>query len=287
MKKDTLLRLGRLLVILLGIGILVYPSLSEYLSELNSSRTTASYDDTVSQMEQARLDEMLAQAQEYNRQLAQVSAGQAPQSDEDGNPITPESYWDLLNVDSTGIMGYIEIPKLNTTIPIYHGTDADTLELGIGHLLGSSLPIGGESTHTVLTAHSGMASQKMFSDLNQLEKGDVFYLEVLDETLAYQVEEIHTVLPTNTDNLGITAGEERCTLVTCTPFGVNTHRLLVQGTRIPYEESEAIAAEQMQSKEVRSTWEEEYLNGIITGISVVILLAILVGTAMFFRRELE
>lgn len=116
---------------------------------------------------------------------------------------------------------------------------------------------------------------------------DLHLANIPQAQLAYQVEEIHTVLPTNIDNLGITAGEDRCTLVTCTPFGVNTHRLLVQGIRIPYEESEAIAAEQMQSKEVRSTWEEEYLNGIITGISVVILLAILVGTAMFFRRELE
>lgn len=143
MKKDTLWRLVRLLVILLGIGILVYPSLSEYLSELNSSRATASYDDSVLQMEQERLDQLLAQAQEYNRQLAGVSMGKAPLSDDNGNPITPESYWDLLNVDSsTGIMGYIEIPKLNTTIPIYHGTSEAVLQVGVGHLQNTSLPVG-------------------------------------------------------------------------------------------------------------------------------------------------
>ena len=260
---------------------MLYPSFADWWNSFHSSRAIASYVDQVANIDDAQYEELLDAAWDYNKSLLH-RPNDYLLSDEQ-----QETYKSLLDIGGNGIMGYIEIPVIDVMLPIYHGTSDATLEVGVGHLLGSSLPVGGASTHTVLTAHSGMASQKMFSDLNQLEKGDVFYLEVLDETLAYQVEEIHTVLPTNTDNLGITAGEERCTLVTCTPFGVNTHRLLVQGTRIPYEESEAIAAEQMQSKEVRSTWEEEYLNGIITGISVVILLAILVGTAMFFRRELE
>ena len=274
------------LLFVLALGLTLYPLISNFYNARHQSQIHTAYQQQLEKTESGEIQKAKEAAQAYNAQLCtQVQGGSA--FTKESLTGASQNYEDLLNLSGRGIMGYVNIPVLAVNLPIYHGTDADTLELGIGHLLGSSLPIGGESTHTVLTAHSGMASQKMFSDLNQLEKGDVFYLEVLDETLAYQVEEIHTVLPTNTDNLGITAGEERCTLVTCTPFGVNTHRLLVQGTRIPYEESEAIAAEQMQSKEVRSTWEEEYLNGIITGISVVILLAILVGTAMFFRRELE
>ena len=130
-------------------------------------------------------------------------------------------------------MGYIEIPMIQVNLPIYHGTDSKTLDIGVGHLLGSSLPVGGKGTHTVLTGHSGMATQKMFSDLDKLKLGDVFYLQVLDETLAYQVDAIHTVLPYDTSFLGISEGEDYCTLVTCTPFGISTHRLLVRGTRIP------------------------------------------------------
>ena len=129
-------------------------------------------------------------------------------------------------------LSLLEIPKISVNLPIYHGTNNDSLERGVGHLLGSSLPVGGESTHTVLTAHSGMASQRMFSDLDLVEVGDVFYLDVLGETLAYQVDQIKTVLPYDTTYLGITEGKDQCTLVTCTPFGVNTHRLLVHGTRV-------------------------------------------------------
>ena len=248
------------LLFVLALGLTLYPLISNFYNARHQSQIHTAYQQQLEKTESGEIQKAKEAAQAYNTQLCtQVQGGSA--FTKESLTGASQNYEDLLNLTGRGIMGYVNIPVLSVNLPIYHGTDADTLELGIGHLLGSSLPIGGESTHTVLTAHSGMASQKMFSDLNQLKKGDVFYLEVLDET--------------------------RCTLVTCTPFGVNTHRLLVQGTRIPYEESEAIAAEQMQSKEVRSTWEEEYLNGIITGFSVVILLAILVGTAMFFRRELE
>ena len=172
-------------------------------------------------------------------------------------------------------MGYVEIPLIKVNLPIYHGTDSETLDAGIGHLLGTSLPVGGNSTHTVLTAHSGMANQKLFSDLDKLKKGDVFYLRVLDENLAYQVAEINTVLPHESELLEITEGEDYCTLVTCTPFGINTHRLLVRGTRIPYEEAEEIVEEQIQFEEKpTSTWMEQYLLGLFYGSGVVIAVGI-------------
>lgn len=181
-------------------------------------------------------------------------------------------------------MGYVEIPSIGITLPIYHGTSDATLERGVGHLLGSSLPVGGESTHAVLTAHSGMASMKMFSDLDLLKVGDVFYLEVLGETLAYQVDQIKTVLPHDTTYLGITAGEDQCTLVTCTPFGVNTHRLLVRGSRIPYEEAEEISKEVAERTQQVSTWEKEYLKGLYIGLGVVVLLVLGFLSAWLIRR---
>ena len=171
-------------------------------------------------------------------------------------------------------LSLLKIPKIDVQLPIYHGTDNDSLERGIGHLLGSSLPVGGDSTHTILTAHSGMASQKMFSDLPQMEIGDVFYLRILGETLAYQVDQINTVLPHDTTYLGIEHGEDLATLVTCTPFGVNTHRLLVRGERIPYEEAEVIV-ETTQEEVVESTWEQHYLKGILIGLAVVLVLVLI------------
>jgi len=163
-------------------------------------------------------------------------------------------------------------------LPIYHGTDAEVLDRGVGHLLGSSLPVGGENTHTILSGHSGMASQKMFTDLEQLTQGDVFYLNVLNETMAYQVTEINTVLPYETDLLGIVPGEDLCTLVTCTPYGVNTHRLLVRGSRIPYEEAAVLDEEAASTEPAASTWEAKYLQGVLLGcaaaggVSVVVFL---------------
>ena len=197
-----------------------------------------------------------------------------------------EDYHSQLNLTGNGAMGYVEIPTIGVSLPIYHGTDDATLEAGVGHLLGSSLPVGGKSTHTVLTGHSGMASKKMLSDLNQLQIGDVFYLEVLGERLAYQVDQIKTVLPYDTTYLSITDGEDYCTLVTCTPFGVNTHRLLVRGTRIPYEEAEEIAETAIgEDEQTASTWEQEYIKGIYIAIGIVVCFVVIGLIVWLFQRS--
>ena len=184
-------------------------------------------------------------------------------------------------------MGYVKIPKIQVNLPIYHGTDAEMLDRGVGHLLGSSLPVGGENTHTILSGHSGMASQKMFTDLEQLVPGDVFYLNVLGETLAYQVTEINTVLPYETDLLGIVPGEDLCTLVTCTPYGINTHRLLVRGSRISYAEAAAPKEETASTEPAASTWEAKYVQGILWGIAAALGagIIILAGTRIYRKAR--
>ena len=182
-------------------------------------------------------------------------------------------------------MGYVEIPKISVNLPIYHGTGNDSLDRGVGHLLGSSLPVGGEDTHCILTGHSGLATQKMFTDLEQLEVTDVFYLNVLGEVLAYQVEEINTVLPHDTSLLGITSGEDYCTLVTCTPYGVNTHRLLVRGTRIPYEEAEVLVEEVMQEEPPKSSWEQKYLQGLLIGIVSALGMIVFIISFIKIRKK--
>ncbi len=272
--KDKLWWIVRLLIILLGVGILAYPSVSEYLSERNGSRATASYDDTVRQLEQARLDQLLAQAQEYNRQLADVSSGKAPLSDDNGNPITPESYWDLLNIDSSGMMAYITIPRLGTTIPIYHGTDEAVLQVGVGHLQNTSLPVGGESTHAALSGHRGLPTASLFTDLDQMQVGDQFYIKILNETLAYEVDQILTVLPSEMDALAIVPGEDYVTLITCTPYGINSHRLLVRGHRVPYmPEAEAQAMETQKPGWFQSL-PMQYRH-LLIGLGIVLVIVVL------------
>ena len=232
--KNRLWGLARLLIILVGVGILVYPSVSEYLFEKNSSVAVSTYDDSIRRMEQAHMDELRSQAQAYNQRLAENNGYSKPALDEYNNPITPEDYWDILDVDGNGMMGYITIPRIHVTIPMYHGTEEEVLQVAIGHLQNTSLPVGGESTHAVLSGHRGLPSKALFTDLDQVQIGDVFYLTVLNETIYYQVDQILTVLPNETDALAITKGEDHVTLVTCTPYGVNSHRLLVRGTRMDY-----------------------------------------------------
>lgn len=278
---------ARLLIILLGVGILVYPSLSEYLAERNSSRATASYDDTVQQLEQERLAQLLAQAQEYNRQLADASSGKAPLADDNGNPITPESYWDLLNIDSTGMMAYITIPRLGQTIPIYHGTEEAVLQVGIGHLQNTSLPVGGEGTHAALSGHRGLPTASLFTDLDQMEIGDEFFIKVLNETLAYEVDQILTVLPTEMGALAIEPGQDYVTLITCTPYGINSHRLLVRGHRVPYT-PETVAAAQTQGPQSLFQRMPMQYRHLLLGLLVVLAIAsvrLLVWTAQTWNEK--
>ena len=198
-----------------------------------------------------------------------------------------EDYEDLLNIAGNGIMGFVVIPKISVNLPINHGTDSQTLAAGVGHLLGSSLPVGGPNTHAVLTAHSGMSGQKMFSDIDELEIGDLFYLEVLGETLAYQVDQIKTVLPENTTYLQIAENEDFCTLVTCTPFGINTHRLLVRGERVPLETDadEPADIDIPEAATTGSTWERHYLVGILLGLCLALLLAVILLFATRQRKK--
>ena len=275
---------GAILVFLLALGITLYPVISNFYNQRHQSQIHTQYEAVVEQTDDSELIRARELAQQYNEA---IQPGSRPDDAYSRDAILEASrnYEDQLNLAGDGIMGYVEIPLIRVNLPIYHGTASETLDVGIGHLLGSSLPVGGESTHSVLTAHSGMAGQKMFSDIDQLEEGDVFYLQILGETLAYQVDAIHVVLPHDTTYLGITQGEDQCTLVTCTPFGVNTHRLLVRGSRIPYEEAEVIVEEQLQVEEhPKSTWEQQYIKGVLFGMSGVGAAGLIYGGILLWNR---
>lgn len=281
MKKKAAI-LASVLAMLLAIGIILYPIISTVYFEAHQSKICVQHSEAVVKTPNQQITEMRNAAIAYNKTLHPIlQENYTTEMFEDSS----KHYMDLLNLMGDGIMGYIEIPKIHVCLPIYHGTNAATLELGVGHLLGSSLPIGGLGNHTVLTAHSGMASQKMFSDIPQLKNGDKFYIHVLNEVIAYQVDAIHTVQPHDTTYLGLDPVKDYCTLVTCTPFGVNTHRLLVRGTRIPFEpdqDSDILPPE--QDELLGSKWEREYVKGILYGI-VLMISTFLVACAIHFWRK--
>ena len=288
MKKSRLILL-LLFGILCGVaalGITVYPLVGNYYSSKNKSTVLTEYTATVDGLEDGNINEILSAAHAYNESLTPGVISIESVFTQAGQEYAAEDYYDLLNINAAGIMGYVEIPKINVNLPIYHGTDSDTLEIGVGHLIGSSLPVGGESTHTILTGHSGMAREKMFSDLDQLRSGDVFYLKVLDQTLAYEVDQIKTVLPENTDYLGIERGQDYCTLVTCTPFGINTHRLLVRGHRVPYIESaeDENLNDENEAAPVASTWQRQYIKGLSIALGLLAV-GILFARMTIFRRK--
>lgn len=283
MKKKLLLIGIAAITFLAALIIMLYPIFSTIYNERHQSEIHTNYQEQVAQADTDKIENAKRLAVAYNGAIA--SNVQLTESfSKDALLWASEDYKSQLNLTGTGIMGYIEIPAIDVNLPIYHGTDDNTLEYGIGHLLGTSLPVGGSSTHTVLTGHSGMASQRMFSDLDQLTEGDVFYLEVLGEKLAYQVDQIKTVLPHDTTYLGIESDKDYCTLITCTPFGVNTHRLLVRGTRIPYEEAEEIIKENPPEENQVSTWEREYLKGLFISLGVVAALGLAALGCWIYRR---
>ena len=270
--KKKIITFCAAVLFLTALGLTLYPLISNYVNQKYASEIQTAYQELIQQTDDSVLQEAKQRAVAYN--LA-ITPGTADAYSEEALLSAAENYENQLDITGNGIMGYVEIPKIQVNLPIYHGTDAEVLDRGVGHLLGSSLPVGGENTHTILSGHSGMASQKMFTDLEQLSPGDIFYLNVLNETLAYQVTEINTVLPYETDLLGIVPGEDLCTLVTCTPYGVNTHRLLVRGYRIPYEEALTLEEESVAVEAVESTWEQNYAKGIIIGIVIALLLILL------------
>lgn len=253
-------------------GLLLYPLIGELVSEKYHSDVETTYTAAIEDTDDVELTAQREAAEQYNAMLSGTAA-----ITEGGALAPPLAYTEQLTVG--GVMAYVDIPKIGVYLPVQHGTDADTLERAVGHVVGTSLPVGGSSTHAVLSAHSGMASSKLFSDIDQLEKGDIFYIHVLGEVLAYEVDAINTVLPTDTSLLQIEDGKDLVTLVTCTPFGVNTHRLLVRGHRVPYvPEREAEAAE---TQKATSSWTQHYLTGLGIGLGTV---AVVGGAYSLVRR---
>ena len=254
-----------------ALGLLLYPLVGELLNEKYHSDVETTYTAAIEDTDDAVLTAQREAAEQYNAMLSGATIGAS---------APPLAYAQQLTVG--GVMAYVDIPKINVYLPVQHGTDADTLERAVGHAVGTSLPVGGSSTHAVLSAHSGMASSKLFSDIDQLAEGDTFYIHVLGDTLAYKVDAIHTVLPTDTSLLQIADGKDLVTLVTCTPFGVNTHRLLVRGHRVPYvPEQEAPAAAE---KPAASSWTQHYLTGLGIGLGAV---AVVGGAYFLVRRRMR
>ena len=255
-----------------ALGFLLYPLVGELLSKKYHSDIETTYTAAIEDTDDAVLTAQRGTAEQYNAMLSGATIT------EGGASAPPLAYAQQLTVG--GVMAYVDIPKINVYLPVQHGTDADTLEKSVGHVVGTSLPVGGSSTHAVLSAHSGLSSSKLFSDIDQLAVGDVFYIRVLGDTLVYEVDSIHTVLPTDTSLLQIEDGKDYVTLVTCTPFGVNTHRLLVRGHRIPYTPEQATAA--AVEKPAASSWTQHYLTGLGISLSVV---AVAGGGYFLMRRK--
>ena len=214
-----------ILIFLVGLSVMLYPTVSDYVNQRHQSRALASYDETVNEMSDADYTAYFEAADAYNQRLAATP----------NSFFTPEQvsgYDETLDVSGTGIMGYITIPRIGVELPVYHGTSDGVLQVAAGHLEGSSLPVGGAGTHAVISAHRGLPSAKLFTNLDKLREGNIFLLRVLDEILTYEVDQILIVEPQDTAALEIVEGQDYCTLVTCTPYGINTHRLLVRGHRI-------------------------------------------------------
>ena len=284
MKRRYLQIILAVVLFLLALGLTLYPVVSNYYNQRHQSQIQTAYREVLEQTDTAELERIRRQAIAYNAAIIPGAAEEA--YTQESIIAASQDYVNQLNVGGSGIMGYVVIPKIGVDLPIYHGTGSDSLNKGTGHLLGSSLPVGGEGTHTIITGHSGMASQKMFTDLEQLQEGDVFFRHVLDETLAYEVKAVHTVLPHDTTYLGIVPGQDLCTLVTCTPTGINTHRLLVQGSRIPFVPTAETQESALPYEEnTVSHWEDQYWLGIRLGLVAMVSMVLLLNVLLYLRKQ--
>lgn len=274
------------LMFLIGFGILVYPTVSDQWNTYRQSKLISNYESTVEEMTEVDFTEEWEKAKAFDATLVQNNL-YGDVFGEDNGELENTEYWQVLNVAKDGVMGYLSIPKINVKNAIYHGTGDKVLQTGIGHLNGTKLPIGGESTHSVLAAHRGLPTARLFTDVDQLRKGDMFYIHVLDEVLAYQVDQILDMVDKGdhealANALQIEEGKDQVTLFTCTPYGVNSHRLLVRGTRVPYsgeEEVETSVAETML-KSVQNY----YMIYLILGLSITFLI-ILFMRFLFKKKD--
>lgn len=264
MKKKTsnLITIILILILLAGLSLLLYPTVSDYWNSFHQSRAIASYAEQVAEIDSDTYEQLWADAQAYNRSLI-GKVGRYDMTDEER-----AKYESLLDVSGNGIIGYIEIPSIKCSLPIYHGTDEAILQIAVGHIEGTSLPVGGSGTHCVLSGHRGLPSARLFTDLDKMVVGDIFMMRVLDETLTYEVDQIRIVLPNEMDDLEIEEGKDYCTLVTCTPYGINSHRLLVRGHRIE---------NQVEAQDIRVTSDAIQIEPLIVApiVALPMLLALL------------
>lgn len=273
-KKKRKKYIGFALLFLLGLSILLYPTFSDAWNQYRNAKLINTYETAVNDLPDKDYDRFWKEAKRYNREHTVNTFVDA--FDEKGDYILSDAYKKILDPDGEGLMGSIEIPKIQARIAIYHGISDDVLEKGAGHVEGTSLPVGGKSTHAVLAAHRGLPSAKLFTDLDQMEIGDIFFLHILGKTLAYKVDQIKTVLPSETEDLDIIKGEDHVTLLTCTPYGVNTHRLLVRGTRTKYVENKTEINDTVPQKLAQADPKKIMEIGLVVfAISVILLLIVI------------
>lgn len=259
-----------LVTLMIGISLLLYPTISDYWNSFHQSRAIAGYAEAVAQMDEIDYEKIWNDAVEYNKEL-QTRSNHWFLTEEQ-----QEEYESMLNVSGNGIMGYIEIPSIKVSLPIYHGVDEGILQVAIGHIEGSSLPVGGKGSHCVISGHRGLPSAKLFTDLDQLAEGDIFMLRVLDETLTYEVDQILIVEPNDMSSLEFDEEKDYCTLVTCTPYGINSHRLLVRGHRV---------ANLEESEEIRVTADAQQVDPVLItpALAGILLVLLLLGTFVWNR----
>lgn len=278
-KKNFVWNIFFALVFLAGAGVFLYPTVSDMWNQYRNVRLVSRYDEAVTDLSDNEYEKLWNEAKEYNAEHPVNSIVDAFWEKDDY--VLTQPYDQVLDPNGEGLMGSIEIPKINAKLAIYHGLSKTVLEKGVGHVEGTSLPVGGKSTHAVLAAHRGLPSAKLFTDLDQMKKGDIFILHILGKNLAYKVDQIRTVLPEETGELDIVEGEDHVTLVTCTPYGVNTHRLLVRGIRTKYAEGE-IRNDKTISHRLAVTDPRKVLAG---GFAVLIVLILLIYLSVRYRDK--
>lgn len=278
--RQKLVYLAVSLLFLIGVGLVLYPVVSDWYIGRHQASVVASYDEEAARLSQEQIETELARAHAYNESLLGNVVLTDP-FDAEGLAEQNTEYDDLLNINGDSVMGSIDIPRVDIYLPIYHTTDAEVLAKGAGHLKNSSLPVGGTGTHAIISGHTALPSAELFNNLSDVEKGDVFYIHVLNETLAYEVDQIKVVLPDNIEDLLIDRNEDYVTLVTCTPYGINSHRLLVRGRRIPYEEAEAITPVQQVEEGFR--YKSAYVAAGI--VAAAILLAVILSSIIKRRKQ--